>query len=114
MSMVENLQKIHNSNFLSALGSIKTKQIKYKKYYDRRNKVKNFNLQPGDKVQYLRYSSKKPKSKRSLGQWCPLKSYYIIFEILMEKKTVVLQTREGLILKRRQSFDRLRKFRGKI
>ena len=113
MPIIQNLQRIHDQNFRKASLAVGKYQARYKKQYDARNKVKAFDLKVGDRVQYCRYLSKKTKSKSYLSKWIPLKSYHLIFEINFSKKKVVLQTREGIVLKRTQSFDSLRKYRGR-
>jgi len=60
--MVQSLQMIHDLNFGSALQKIEKAQAKYKRDYDKRNQAKKFNLQIGDKVQYMKYRSKKNKT----------------------------------------------------
>ena len=80
--MVKELQSIHAQNFTQASKSIGKYQKKYKKEYDQRNKTKKRKLKVGDKVQYQRYASKKPKSKLSLSRWSPFRSYYLILKIL--------------------------------
>lgn len=112
--LIQELKTIHTRNFSSALQKIEKQQIKYKHYYDVRHKVKSFNLKIGDKVQYQRYHSKLTQSKLHFSKWTPLKSYYLILNINLQKKTVTLQTPQGVPLKRHQSFDRIRKFRGKF
>ena len=113
MPMIQKLKQIHDENFRIASLAVGKYQARYKKQYDLRNKAKAFNLKIGDKVQYCRHFSKRPKSKSHLSKWVPLKSYHLIFEINFTKKQVVLQTCEGVILKRKQSFDSLRKYRGR-
>ena len=107
-SMVHYLKKIRENNFGKALEKIEKSQAKYKRQYDKRNKATEFALKIGDKVQYRKYTGRKAKNK--LSQWAPLKGYYLILNINFEHKTVSLQTIKGTILKKRQSFDRLRKF----
>ena len=112
--MVQELQQIHAKNFSHALTKIEKNQKRYKKQYDRRNKVQKFKFKVGDKIQYQRYLSKSPMSKLPLSKWVPFKSYYLILKINLVRKTVILQTPEGKMLKRHQTFDRIRKFKGKL
>ena len=110
--LVKKLGYIHEKNFCSALVSIKKSQKRYKKYYDQRKKTKNFNCKIGDKVQYLRYKSKRVYSKANLTPWCPFNSYHVIASINYSKKTVILSSREGNILYKSHPFDRIKKYKG--
>jgi len=110
--MVIQLKNIHHRNFAAASEAIGIYQDKYKKQYDKKHNVHAINWKIGDKVQYARYASKKPKSKSALSRWSPLRSYYEIYKINFEKKQMILNNREGTILKKPHPFDRIRRYRG--
>ena len=48
-----------------------------------------------------------------MHQWVPVTGHYLILSIVKKRKTVVLQTPQGKILKQKQPFDRIRKYQGK-
>lgn len=110
--LVLSLQHIHEQNFSTAHKAIQKSQKRYKKKYDRHHNAKNFNFKVGDKVQYLRHRSKKVLSKIS-NRWVPIEGYYLILSVVKERKSVILQTPQGKILKKKQPFDRIRKYKGK-
>jgi len=110
--LVLGLKQIHEKNFSLAHRRIQKNQQKYKQKYDKKNKTKNFNFKVGDRVQYLRYKSKRVLSKM-MHQWVPVTGHYLILSIVKKRKTVVLQTPQGKILKQKQPFDRIRKYQGK-
>ena len=110
--MVTQLQKIHRRNFVAASEAIGNYQAKYKEQYDKKHNVQAINWEIGDKVQYARHASKKPKSKSALSRWSPFRSYYEIYKINFDKKQIILRNRQGKILKKRHPFDRIRKYRG--
>lgn len=109
--LVLGLQQIHNQNFSLAHRTIKKNQLRYKKKYDKKNNTKKFNFKVGDRVQYLRYKSKRVLSKM-MHQWVPVEGYYLILSIVKKHKTVILQTPKGEILKKKQPFDRIRNYQG--
>lgn len=111
---MQNLSRIHDDNFRRATKAIKKAQQRYKQRYDKRNKVEQFKLKCGDKVQYRRYASRRTLSTSSLNNWCPSRGYLKIFKVDAEKKRVVLQNASGKLLKRTHPFDRIRKFKGKL
>ena len=79
--MVTQLQKIHSRNFVAASEAIGNYQAKYKEQYDKKHNVQAINWKIGDKVQYARHASKKPKSKSALSRWSPFRSYYEIYKV---------------------------------
>ena len=91
---------------------IKKAQEKYKKNYDKRVNAKPFKIKAGDKVQYKRYKSKRILSKEKITQWCPVKSYLLVFAVDHKKQRVMLQDQFGKILKRTHPFERIRKFKN--
>ena len=107
--LVHNLRSIHDTQFGIAKRNIQKAQRRYKKQYDNRNNVQEFNLKKDDFVQYKRHVSRRTLSKSKISLWCPHKSYHIIQKINFEKKSVHLQTKEGQILKKSFTFDRIRK-----
>ena len=113
-SLVQKLKEIRDNNFKKATKKIKKRQAKYKRDYDKRMNVKPFKMKIGEKVQYKRYKSKNTLSKNELTMWCPVRSYHTILAVDIKRKRVFLQDREGKKLKHTQSFDNLRKFKGKL
>ena len=110
--IVKQLQTIHDHNFSQASESIQKYQAKYKEQYDKKHNTQEPSWEVGDKVQYMRYASKKPKSKSALSKWSPFRSYYEIYKIDSKKKQITLKTAHGKLLKRYHHFDRVRKYRG--
>ena len=110
-SLVVKLKKIHEDNFKIAHNNIGKKQKRYRKKYDKRNNAKEFLLKVGDRVQYKRHKSKRAYGKM-IAPWVPVEGYYLILSVIKDRKTVVLQTAQGKVLKKRQPFDRIRKYRG--
>ena len=110
--LVLGLKQIHDENFSLAHRKIQKSQNRYKKKYDRHHKTKIFQFKVGDKVQYRRHKSKRVHSKIT-SQWVPLEGYYLILSVVKKRKTVILQTPIGKILKKKQPFDRIRKYQGK-
>lgn len=113
LPLVQSLKGIHDQNFKTASKKIKKHQARYKKSYDKKHKVKAFNLKVGDKVQYRRKTSKFTLSKKNFIKWAPVGEYHLILKIFPERKRVQLQDINGNVLKRLQSMDNLRKYKGK-
>ena len=61
MPLVEKLNEIHNQSFGEACEKIEIYQEKYKKKYDKKNKVKEFSLKNGDRIQVKRIKTKRSK-----------------------------------------------------
>ena len=112
--LVDRLYHIHDTLFRSATKKIKKHQGRYKKKYDKKFKVKKFNLKIMTKVQYKRtVSNKSVLSKKKIWSYCPVNGYYLIAKIEEAKKRVQLMTPKGKLLSRWHSFDNIRKFHSK-
>ena len=110
--LVKNLKEIHDETFGDAAKKIKIHQEKYKRQYDDKNKVKNFTMQIGAKVQYKKHFSKKAKGAKSKIQYYPPQSYLVIHRIFRTKKIVILKNpKNGYIHTKKFSFDRIRRFK---
>ena len=109
--LVLKLKEIRKNNFSLAHKNIQKSQERYKRKYDRKNQAKKFNFKAGDRVQYKKYKSKRVLSKQN-SSWVPVVGYYVILTVVKKTKTVVLETTEGKVLKKRQPFDRIRKYQG--
>ena len=111
--LVQKLLAIHNETFGIAAEKITKFQEVYKRKYDKRNTVKRFSLKVGDKVNYRVVKSRKVRGKPEI-KFLPARSYLVIHKICRKIKKVVLKNREGKILKRKQLFDRIRKYTGNL
>ena len=108
--LVDKLMAVHKENFGMASKKIKKHQRRYKSNYDRKHKVKKFNLKLGQHVQYRRSDTKSVLSKtKRIVSWCPVSSYLVICEIDTKKRQVKLMKPDGTVLRRRQCFDNIRK-----
>jgi hypothetical protein len=111
--LVEALTQIHEESFGKACEKITAYQKKYKRDYDERHKVKDFNLKEGSKVQILRTKTKKAKGGKTEIKWRPRNSFYTLRKICKRKKTVlVFNPKTGKNLKKSYPFDRVRQFKG--
>jgi transcription termination factor Rho len=111
--LVEKLDQIHRDNFGQACEKIKLYQDQYKKKYDKRHKVKEFQMKVGDKVQIKRIRTKKAKGGKNEILWQPRNSFYTLCKINKRRKTVLVsnsQTSRNLTTS--YSFDRVRAFKG--
>ena len=110
--LLSSLTQIHNENFGVACEKIKTYQAKYKRKYDKKHKVKDFELKSGDRVQIKKLRTKKAKGGKTELKWCPRNSFYTIFRINKRRKTVQVKKKNGVILKKHFNFDNVRAFKG--
>ena len=113
--LVQKLQAMREKNFGLASRKIQKTQDKYKKQYDKKNKVKPFAIKIGSRVQYRR---KTKTGKRTLSKcdeltvWVPMKGYHLVLAIDVKKQRVILQDVEGNRLAKTHPFERIRKFKG--
>ena len=112
MPLVEKLNEIHNQSFGEACEKIEIYQEKYKKKYDKKNKVKEFSLKNGDRIQVKRIKTKRSKGGKTQLNWFPRNSYYTILKINKRRKTVQVKNKNGRVLKTLFNFDRIRPFHG--
>ena len=89
--LVKKLKEIHDETFGDAAKKIKVHQTKYKRQYDEKNKVKNFTMKIGAKVQFKKHFSKKAKGAKSKIQYYPVQTYLVIHRIFRTKKLAVLK-----------------------
>ena len=107
--LAQKLKTIHDEEFKLASVNIGKAQRRYKKQYDKRNKVVLCDLKPGDPVQYKKHTNKRAYGKRSISLYLPHKSWMIVRNVDLDKKVVTLQTKEGKLLAKTQPIDRIRK-----
>ena len=110
--LLTSLTQIHNRNFGNACQKIKTYQEQYKKKYDKKHKVKDFELKSGDRVQIKKLRTKKAKGGKMELKWSPRNSFYTIFRINKRRKTVQVKQKNGVILNKHFNFDNVRPFGG--
>ena len=110
--VVESLMNIHEQNFGVACERIKKYRKKYKAKYDKKHKTKPFNLKKGDHVQVKKIRTKKAKGGKTELKWSPRNSFYKLFKIDKNQKTVQVKGKNGQVLKKHFNMDNVRLFRG--
>jgi len=112
-TVVDNLYNIRIKNFGVANKKIIVYQEKYKKKYDKRNKVKCFKktFRRGNLVQYRKHKSKKAKGAKTSLTWFPRNSCCKIYSIDTDRCHVILQDRKTKkILPKTVHFEYIRRF----
>lgn len=92
---------------------IRSYQKTYEKKYNKKNNVKPFRkiYRKGSLVQICKHKSKKAKGGKTALKWYPRNSYYKIYAIDDERKTVILiDPKTKKILPVTSSFEYIRKF----
>ena len=113
MPLVQKLFQIHDDNFGIACEKIVAYQAKYKRQYDKKHKVRKFDLKKGDKIQVKRTRTKKAKGGKTELIWKPRNSFYTIHKIHKRHKSIIVKNpHTGKILKTAHNFDNVRSFRG--
>jgi len=110
--LIQGLKDIHDETFGEAAKKIKIYQEKYKRQYDEKNKVKNFTMKIGAKVQFKKFFSKRAKGAKSKIRYYPAQSYLVIHRIFRSKKIVILKNpTTNYVYKKKYPFDSIRRFK---
>ena len=109
-SVVNALNKIHDDNFGTATKNIEKHQARYKKYYDKKNRVKKLEYKVGAKVQ-LKKGNYALKRKTDL-KWKPRAGFYEVIEVNAAHQTVKLKNPEnGYVMSKSKPYSSLRTFK---
>ena len=111
--LVSALQKIHKENFGIAGKKIREYQKRYKARYDKRKNTATFALRKGVPVQVKKRRYKKAKGAKNDLRWYPRDGFYTVHKLDHSRKRVFLKNpRTQKVLKKTQSFDYVRIYRG--
>ena len=109
--LVQKLQAIRTGIQENVSKSIKKTQKRYEEKYNKKHKLKAdqiTNIKVGDKVQVMKYKSKRAKGRKMELTRIPFKSWYIVRKIDKKKRQIFLKTRANKIIHKGYNFDYVR------